>query len=101
MLIYEFFRFDTDTRRWQSLQQMPVALYEYDAVEINGKIFVASGNDLYCYEPDNDSWAVKSKNATTMNVPWFAKYKEYLYAIESNWNVHRYDTNQDTWTTVI
>lgn len=93
-----FSSFDTENGLWQSRQSMPTPAYRYSAVEFDGKIYVAGENLFNCYDPDADLWSVKT--SITGGKLSLAKSKELLYAIESNWIVHKYDANEDKWTTV-
>lgn len=107
-LILIISRFDTVKRVWEPVQSMPTARCGYSAVELNGKIYVAGGHDgtnrfinsFYCYDPCNDSWLEKASLMANGKV-WLGKSGESIYSINLNWNVQRYDTNPNIWTTVI
>lgn len=92
------FSFDTANGLWQTRKSMPSALHCYAAVEFNGNIYVAGGSHFFCYDPDADLWSSKAKLFS--ETPALAKSKDLLYAIDSYWTVHQYDSNQDVWTTV-
>lgn len=78
---------------------MPVASSDYAAAELNGKIYVAIGSYFFWYDTSNDSWSRRSET-TFVNELWLAKSNEVIYAIESNWTIHKYNANQNAWTTV-
>lgn len=81
---------------------MPYESYDYTVVELNGMIYVGDrgdrGDRFQCYNPNRDSWSIKaSLPVGKLNL---AKSENLIYAIESNWTVHQYDTNRNIWTTV-
>lgn len=108
LLILIISRFDTENNVWQPFKSMPTARYNYAAVECNGKIYVAGGldgstnfiNTFCCYDPSNDSWVGKANLMNNENV-WLAKSEEFIYMINENRTVQRYDTNQNICTQVI
>lgn len=62
---------------------MPEARHDYNAVELNGKIYIADYSYFFCYDTFNDSWSNKAR-APTAGEPWLAKSNGPLYAFESN-----------------
>lgn len=98
--------FDTENRVWQTLQAMPfiwrcLLQNRLGAVEFDDKVYVANGNSFICYDPTRGIWSVKANiPSPTPGTPSLATLKNFIYAIESDWTLHRYDASQSTWITV-
>jgi hypothetical protein len=53
--------YDTVTNRWVTKTPMPDYGMECQAYVVNGKIYVVDGSFVYAYDPENDSWATKTR----------------------------------------
>lgn len=107
-----YFRFDTEAQWWKSLEPMPQEAYGYGAVEFQGKIYVAGGyvgggngaenriDHFQCYNPDTDSWSMKSSILET-GTQFLIKSTDFIYSITLNGFINQYDVNQDKWERVI
>lgn len=85
---------------WQPLASMPFAVEKHIAVELKDEIYIAGGKRFQCYNHTRDAWSVKS-NISGGSAQSLAKSNDILYAITTNWTIYQYDTNRDTWATVI
>lgn len=96
------FRFDTEKQLWKSCKSTQLSEFNCGAVELNGKIYVAIDSNFFFYDPTSGLWAKRANFKTAeADQPWLAKSNGLLYAIESNWTIHRYNANKNAWTTVI
>jgi N-acetylneuraminic acid mutarotase len=53
--------YDTITNTWQARKSMPNVGYKIQAHVVNGKIFVIGGSQPYVYDPEQDSWSLKTR----------------------------------------
>ena len=53
--------YDTLTDTWETRAPMPDGAREIQAHVVNDKIYVISGSYTYVYDPENDSWALKTR----------------------------------------
>lgn len=108
MRFARFFSLDTESLVWQSLQSMPYKVRNYDAVALNGKIYVAGGliascvfsNRFCCYDPQTNTWTEKAETNFEMAGLVLFKWKKSIYAGSNDGFLRKYDLEGDTWAVV-
>lgn len=90
----EFRRYDIENWVWTTRNNMPIHVQSRstNAIEQNGLIHVATGSHpvkLYCHNPVDDTWRLKTSIATSHAV--FARTSFSLYVVENSCVLHRYD----------
>lgn len=89
------------------MKPMPRPLYDSEAIEVNGMIFVAGGYDatgkcskaIFSYSYDSISWTAKTYLNGEIDKVVLAKSNMLLYVFVKN-TLHAYDTFTDTWLEV-
>lgn len=103
-----FISFDTELRVWESMQPMPYAVRNCDAIVLDGKLYVAGGliaNHLYsnrfcCYDPNTDTWTERTQaNFGIRNLVLFT-WKQTIYVACGDAILRKYDLEADTWIVV-
>lgn len=87
---------------------MPYSVRNYDAIELNGKIYVAGGliaNSVYshrfcCYDPTTDTWTEKRQTVFEMSSLVLFRWKQSIYAASMDAIIRRYNAEADTWDMV-
>lgn len=92
----------------KKLQPMQFGRFNYAAVSMDGKIYVAGGQSnktsymcsVECYDPIDNEW----KKLANMNHPRanfaLVECNRVLYAMGHHKSIERYDPIQDRWTVV-
>lgn len=84
---------------------MPCLLYNSEAIEVNGKIYITGGYDktgndsnaIFCYF--NATWTAKTYLNGKIGKIVLAKSNDLLYVFANN-TLQTYDTSTDTWLEV-
>lgn len=87
---------------------MPYSVRNYEAIELNGKIYVAGGliaNSVYShrfcyYDPISDTWTEKRQTDFEMSSLVLFRWKQSIYAASTDANIRRYNAQTDTWDVV-
>lgn len=103
-----FSSFDTEFRVWESLQSMPYKVRNYQAVVLNGKIYVVGGliaNAIYsnrfcCYDPNTDTWTEMTQANFEMSGLVLFKWQDSIYAASSDVILRKYNHENNVWDVV-
>ncbi|HEX3072237.1 MAG TPA: kelch repeat-containing protein, partial [Ignavibacteriales bacterium] len=115
------FSYNTDARQWSLVGHMPVALRDFSAFQINGKVYIPGGNEegkgtgsasnLYIYDIEADTFLMGASMPVTLSAYASAVYGDsliYLFGgikdrsippFEQTFNeVFAYNINSNTWS---
>jgi N-acetylneuraminic acid mutarotase len=62
--------YDTVTDTWETKKSMPDDAMGFQAHVVNGKIYVMDWSHVYVYDPENDSWASKTRMPPPYSTSW-------------------------------
>jgi len=107
--------YNVETKTWSRLAPLPESRMWHNATTINGKIYVAGGENeavidgvptgtptktLFVYDPATDTWSRKADLPTRVQIVRQAGLLGKLYVYEHNDNFWRYNPKLDRWTSL-
>jgi N-acetylneuraminic acid mutarotase len=107
--------YNVETRTWTRLAPLPEGRFWHDATTINGKIYVAGGENvaiidgvsagtptktLFVYDPATNTWSRKADVPTRVQIVHQAGLLGRLYVYTDNDHFWRYNPKLDKWTSL-
>lgn len=86
---------------------MPVSKFRYVTAELDGRIYVAGGDNdgifsdqFHCYDTKIDKWTELASIRLQSTNAFLFKSKNFLYGIDKESILHKYNSTYDHWTWV-
>jgi N-acetylneuraminic acid mutarotase len=107
--------YNVETKTWTRLAPLPAGRMWHDATTINGKIYVAGGENmvvvngvstqkptqsLFVYDPATNTWSRKADLPTKVQIVHQAAVSGMLYVYTDNDHFWKYNPKLDTWTSL-
>lgn len=90
---------------WKTCEPMPVWKIRFVTAELDGRIYVAGGDnngqysdEFFCYDTETNTWTEKARIQLRSTNAILFKMNKFLYAISPESILHKYDPEEDGWT---